>query len=56
MVGMDMGFERIDQVEAQFVDQRRVAPDLLEHRIDNDRRPAFAVGQEIGVGRRRRVE
>ena len=56
MVGMDMGFERIEQFQPQLVDQRRVAPHLLEHRIDDDRLAAFRIGQQIGVGRGGRIE
>jgi len=50
MIGMDMGFERIKELQAQLVDQRRVAPDLLEHRIDDDRRPAAAVSEQVRIG------
>ena len=56
MVGMDMGFERVDELQAELGDQRRVAPDLLEHRVDDDRGPARAVAEQIGVGRGWRVE
>ena len=56
MIGVDMGFERGDELEAQFVDQRRVAPHLLEDRIDQDRFAAFAAGEQIGIGRGLRIE
>ena len=41
VIGMDMGFERRDELEAQLVDQRRVAPHLLEHRVDQHRRAGW---------------
>ena len=31
--------------------QRRIAPHLLEHRIDQYRLAGFAVAQQVGVGR-----
>jgi len=45
MIGMDMGFQRIKQFEAQFVDQRGIAANLFEYRVDDHRAAAAAVGQ-----------
>ena len=56
MIGMDMGFERRDQPQTQLADQRHIPPDLLEHRVDQHRLTAWAIAQEIGVGRGLRVE
>ena len=53
---MDMGLERIGEAQAQLLDQRRVAAHLLEYRIDDDRRTAAAIGEQIGVGGGRRIE
>jgi hypothetical protein len=56
MVGVDVGLERPAQGEPELVDECRVAAHLLEHRIDDRRLARLAVGQQIGVGRRLRVE
>ena len=37
MIGMDVGLERPLQPQPELVDQGRVAPHLLEHRIDQHR-------------------
>ena len=55
MIGVDMGFQRRDELEAQFVDQRRVAPHLLETgsiRIASRVRRT----EQIGIGRGLRIE
>src|ERR1700758_3162633 len=56
MIGMHVSFERVEQLDAQLVDQCGVAPDLLEHRVDNDASAAAAIGEQIGVGRRWWIE
>jgi hypothetical protein len=56
VIGVDMGFQRGDEVEAEFGDERRVAPHLLENRVDQHRGAALAVAQQIGVGRGLRIE
>ena len=56
MVGMDMGFQGGPQGQAEFAQQRAVAPGLLEHGVDQHRLPAAGIGQQIGVGRRLGVE
>jgi len=56
MVGMDMGFERVGEPQAELGDQCRIAPHLLEHRVDQHRRACAAVAQEVGVGRGLRIE
>jgi hypothetical protein len=53
---MDMGFERIGERQFELGDQGRIAADLLEDRVDDDRGPAHRVAQKIGIGRGRRVE
>ena len=50
VVGMDMSFERIGQPQAELLDQRRIPPHLLEHRIDDDGGTAAPIGEQIGVG------
>jgi hypothetical protein len=56
VVGMDVRLQRPQQLEPELADQGGVAPHLLEHRIDQHRLLRDAVTQEIGVGRRRRIE
>jgi len=56
VVGMDVRLERPQQCKIQLGDQRRVAPHLLEHRIDQHRFLARRAAQQIGVGRRGRIE
>ena len=56
VIGVDMGFEGRDQRQTQLADQRHVAPDLLEHRVDQHRLAARPITQQIGVGRGLRVE
>ena len=48
MIGMDVGFERIGQIELELLEQRKIPIDLVEHWIDEHRYPAFAAAQEIG--------
>ena len=56
MVGVDVGIQRPDQRETELADQRRVAPRLLEYRIDQQRLFRDAAAEQIGVGRRGRIE
>jgi hypothetical protein len=56
VVGMDVGVQRPQQFQPQFADQRRVAADLLEHRIDQDGFARNRAAQQVGVGRGGRVE
>jgi hypothetical protein len=44
---MHVRLERPAQPQPELLDERRIPPRLLEHRIDEDRLPA--VGQEVGV-------
>ncbi len=56
VVGVHVRLERPAQLEAQLLDERRVAPRLLEHRVDQQRLAAGGVGEQIGVSRGLRVE
>lgn len=51
-----VGFQRGQQRQAQFAQQRLIAPHLLEHRVDQQRLATGAVGQQVGVGRGDGVE
>ncbi|MGH7046544.1 MAG: hypothetical protein ACREE2_09195 [Stellaceae bacterium] len=55
-LGLDMSLRRIDEAQPQFGDQRRVAPHVFAHRVDADRLAPLPVGEQIGVGRGRRIE
>ena len=50
MVGMQMGIDRLDQLEIEFAQQLAVAVDLLQHRIEDQRFAAGAARQQIAVG------
>ena len=56
VIGVHVRVERRDELEAELVDQRGVAPRLLEDRIDQHRLAAAAIGQQVRVGRRLRIE
>ena len=49
VVGVQMRLQRPRQPEAQLLDQRDVAPRLLEHRIDQHRLARRGIGKEVGV-------
>ena len=51
MVGVDVGLQGGNQNQAKLVDQGRIAPHPLEHRIDQDRLAVAAVTEQIRVGR-----
>src|SRR6516225_87417 len=50
MIGMDVGFEYVLEAQPELLDQRRVPPHLLENRIDDDRRTAAGIGEQISIG------
>ena len=56
VVGMQMGIDRLHQLQVQLPDELKVAIDLLEDGIDDQRLAATAGGEQIGVRARRRLE
>ncbi len=50
VVGVQMGIDRLDQLEVELADQLQIAVDLLQHRIDDHRLAAGAAGEQIGIG------
>src|SRR5262245_33954182 len=50
MVGVHMRLERQLEAHAELLDQRRVAPRLLEHRVDEQCITRGGVGQQVGIG------
>ena len=53
VVGVQMGVDRLDQLEVEFADQLQIAIDLLQHRVD-DQRLAAARGWRAGRNRCRK--
>jgi len=56
MIGMNVGFERVEKAQVELLDQRRVTAHLLEDGVDDHRRTAAAIGEQIGVGGGGRIE
>ncbi len=56
VIGVDVGVDRFEQLEVEFVEQLKVTIDLVEDRVDNQRLAAAATGDDIGVGKRDMVE
>ena len=56
VVGMDMGFERACEPEAQAVDDVEIALDRLQNGIDQHRLARLLAADQIGVGRGSRLE
>jgi hypothetical protein len=50
VVGMQMGVDRLDQLEIELAQQLAVAIDLLQHGVENQGLAAGAAGQQITVG------
>ncbi len=49
VVGVQMRLQRPRQLEAQLLDERDVAPRLLEHRIDQHRLARRGIGEKVSV-------
>ncbi len=56
MVGVQMGIDRLDQLEVELAQQLAVAIGLLQHRIEDQRFAAGAARQQIAVGPGNAVE
>ena len=50
VIGVEMGVDRLHQPEVEFVQELNVAIDPFEHGIDDERLPAMAAREQIGVG------
>ncbi len=50
VVGVQVGIDRLDQLEVELADQLQIAVDLLQHRIDDQRLASAAAGEQIGIG------
>ena len=56
VIGVHVRVERRNEFDVELLDQRGVALRLLEDRVDQDRLAAAAIGQQIRVRRRLRIE
>ena len=56
VIGMQMGIDRLDQLEVELADELQIAIHPLQHRIDDQRLATVAAGEQIGVGAGRGVE
>src|SRR5258706_4902934 len=56
VIGVNVGFEGAYELQPQLGDQGLIAAYLLEYGIDQNRVPALAAAQEIGIGRGLRIE
>src|SRR3546814_12119702 len=56
VVCMSMGVYRQHQLQAQFVDQCKVASHLIKYRINQQRLAVDFIGKQVGVGGRGGVE
>src|SRR3954463_1442155 len=56
MIGMDMRLDRPNELQAELGDEGCVAAHLFEHRVDQHCLARGPTPQQIGVGRRRRIE
>ena len=50
VVGVHVSLERVAQLQAQFPDQRGIAPGMLEHRVDQHGLVRTLVAEQIRVG------
>src|SRR6185437_2709726 len=55
-VVVQVGVDRLDQLQIEFLDEFQVAVDAIEHGIDNQRLAAAAAGHQVGVRARRGVK
>ncbi len=56
VIGVQVGVDRLDELELELVDELDIAVDFLQDRIDDERLAAPPAGHEISVGARYRVE
>ena len=50
VIGMQMRVHRLDQFQIELADQLKIAVDLFQHRIDDQRLAAAPAREQIGVG------
>jgi len=50
VVGVQMGIDRLDQLEVELAHKLQIAVDAFQHRIDDQRLAAVPAGQQVAVG------
>ena len=56
VVGVDVGLDGVFEDQAELIEQRQVALDSFEHRIDQYRLARLIAPDQISVGRRHRIK
>src|SRR4029453_12652194 len=56
VIGMDVGVDRLDQLEVELVDELQVAVNLLQDGINDEGLAAATAGHQVAVGARDAVE
>src|SRR5581483_11218215 len=56
VVGMQMGVDRLDQLEVQLLQQLAIAVRLLQHGIEDQRLAAGTAREQVGIGAGNAVE
>ena len=56
VVRVQMGVDRLDELEIELLHQLEIAVDLLQHRIDDERFAAATAGEHVAIGARDAVE
>jgi hypothetical protein len=56
VIGVQVGVDRLHQLQVELADELEVAIDLFKDRIDDQRFAATAGREQVGVGAGRRVE
>ena len=56
MIGVDMGFQRVAKIQAEFVDECKISFDLFIDRVDYGSLAGLSIPQQIAVGAGFRVE
>ena len=56
VVGVQMGVDRLDQLQVELLHQLEVAVHLLQHGVDDQRLAAAPAGEQVGVGAGHAVE
>ena len=50
MIGVQVGVDRLDELQLEFPDELEIAIDLLQHGIDDQRLASPPAREQIGIG------
>ena len=50
VVGVQMGVDRLHQLETEFLHELQVAVDLVKHRVDDERLAASPAREDVAIG------